>query len=201
MSLITTAKLELSLAWPADAANGRWLDTFIAILTLLPSKVEPRAQVMAFSRLWEVAADFLYDELDPDPDSDRRSAEWTAQVTMEARWDQNSLTNNAFKHYAANGRKIVMSYREAVAYVRNHRTTLFGPIDNDGAFQETEAYLKRLKDLRSALHAFTQYLDLTQPLHWTAPISGKTYTYNPLELYEEFQSHYAYETALCLPMY
>ena len=98
MSLITTAKLELSLAWPADAANGRWLDTFIAILTLLPSKVESRAQVMAFSRLWEVAADFLYDELDPDPDSDRRSAEWTAQVTMAARWDQNSLTNNAFKH-------------------------------------------------------------------------------------------------------
>lgn len=88
-----------------------------------------------------------------------------------------------------------------MAYVRNHRTTLFGPIDNDGALQETEAYLKRLKDLRSALHAFTQYLDLTQPLHWTAPISGKTYTYNPLELYEEFKSHYAYETALCLPMY
>ncbi len=197
--MITTAKLELSLEWPADAANGRWLDTFIAILTLLPSKVESRAQVMAFSRLWEVAADFLYDELDPDPD--RRSAEWTAQVTMAARWDQNSLTNDAFKHHAANGRKSVMSYREAVAYVRNHRTTLFGPIDNDGALPETEAYLKRLKDLRSALHAFTQYLDLTQPLHWTAPISGKTYTYNPLELYEEFKSHYAYETALCLPMY
>ena len=198
MSLTSPTSLSLKLRWPVDAPNGRWLDKFISLLTLLPSKSESREQLAAFSALWEVASDFMKDSFDSEDE-----ASWEYQITAAANWSTNQsfMTNDAFKRFVANNCKSVMSYKDVVAYIEDNQATLFGPFASDDALKEIKAYLKRLRDLRRAVRVFAQFLDMSSQIDWTDPFSGQTYHYNPRKLYEEFKSHYAYETALCIPMY
>lgn len=195
MSLIPSTYFAPCLKWPDHAPNGYWLSNFISLLTMLPSKIESKGQFKAFSQLWEAASPFL-------SESDQEDS-WADQIEAAATWrpGHSFMVDSTFSDYVDNDRRSILSYSDVLSYLKKHQRSLFGPAGSSDTLNQLTHYLKCLKELRAGAHAFIQYLDIDTPFEWTHPFDGKTYTFNPRKLYEEFKSHYAYETALCIPMY
>ncbi len=202
MSRIVTSFLSPKFGWPHCCDAGRWLNNFISLLTLLPSKAahDGTQEMHAFNRLWRAASHFITDyNLDADPKRDV----WTEQIEAAAHWHPAIAphTCDSFVHHVTQGRPSRMSAQEALDYLEAHQTTLFGGDAHARAtaLSRAQIFLQRLQALREGVEAFAQLVELDALFAWSDPHTGQSYQFNPRALYKDFKRHYAYETALCPP--
>lgn len=192
------------MVWDRSHGSGLWLNFFTdTLIDLLPNGYffndEERNAVTAMCQ----AADYFIVPLNKPIDNNRES--WSGHVSAAADASFGSLTLKEFRNYVANGRKSAMSFKDVVQCITKNKRSLFGfgadhDLENSGVNQVL-AYLKRLRDLRIAVKKVISFLDIDKPRTVKNFWTGKTYQLNLRKLYEEFKSHYAYETALYIPMY
>lgn len=187
--------------WERTANNGLWLSNFLDLLNGLPCK-NPQLdlqEIEDFKALRVKASYFICDDWCSGKDIDKDRDLWVTQVARANAWNFSFEVPQEFATFVKNGRKSSMTYKEACRFVEQNERFLFGY--NPDAIKTVKLYLSRLKALRDQVHKVLSYVSLDTKLEVRGWIDKKTYTYNPRELYEEFKSHYAYETALCIPMY
>lgn len=189
------------LSWERECGSGMWLESFILILIgLLPENYSNSKD--AYNAVDSVATASRYFIAPLDRTLSLDEEHWSGQISTAARSGEWSLVISEFKQYVANGRKSTMSYKQACQCLENHKRILFGlgPFGEAG-LQQAKWYLKRLRDLRLAINKLISFLDIDKTYKAGCLFNNNIYQINPRKLYEEFKSHYAYETALCIPMY
>ena len=187
--------------WERTANNGLWLSNFLDLLNGLPCK-NPKIdhqEIEEFRTLRVKASYFICDDWCSGKDIDKDRDLWVTQVARANAWNFSFEVPNEFAAFVKNGRRSSMSYDEVCSLIDSYN---FHILPSEEAIAKVKLYLQRLKELRAQVRkVIDDYLILDTKLEIVGWIDGKTYTYNPRELYEEFRSHYAYETALCIPMY
>ncbi len=195
-----------TMVWSKTYSSGQWLHCFTALLVkLLPKGYFTNNDKRKAVREMCVAADYFIVSLSNADDFDRE--EWSAQISDAAQAGLGAPTVDEFHQYVANGRKSVMSFEDVERCLDKNKLYLFASMSGDmedakeGVKAFTEGYLTRLRNLRLAVKKVISFLDLDQPYRVQGYLSDRVYQINLRKLYEEFKSHYAYETALCIPMY
>lgn len=191
--------------WSKVHGSGLWLHFFtILLIKLLPvgyfSNKEERDAVNDMCK----AADYFIVPLGQPYDSTRES--WSGQISAAAQGGLGSNTVKEFHKYVLNDRKSVMTFDEVVRCLDENKRYIFSLGYDEakataGVQTIANGYLTRLRDLRLAVKKVISFLDIDKPRVAKNYTTNKFYKFNLRKLYEEFKSHYAYETALYIPMY
>lgn len=189
--------------WEHFASGGTWLKNFVVLLSCLPSKNHEfsHTENNAFISLWDKALRFINDDFYVSTD---QSTTWGDLVEAANNWEANPFnTLKEFSAFVSKGRKGAMTYTQVCQCLKDNKTPLFwlSPWGEDKTLNHYLSYLKDLRELRSQVRRVMSFINMPSSFEITWWYDKKTYKINPRKLYEEFKSHYAYETALCIPMY
>lgn len=193
------------LSWAQSHGSGRWLHFFTILLDDLMPKgyFSDKNKREAIGSMYQAASYFIVPIEDGKVDWSKEC--WSGVISAAADTEAGSLVLEEFDRYVTSGRNGVMSFSEAVNCVKRNKFNLFAVAPySDMATQVVNniiSYLKRLRELRIAVKKVMSFLDIDKPRTVRLHGTDKLCQLDLRKLYEEFKSHYAYETALCIPMY
>lgn len=199
-------------SWDEAHDYGRWLYFLTTTLENLLSTQQPLTaeQQDALGAMHEAASYFI--ELPENSNSTarelRRSREcWWQDISAAAEAGPDSLAGDEFNQYVREGRPSLMTLEQVVQSLccERNRNYLMGELTDEEAAARLKAlvsgYLTRLSNLRTAVKNVIFMLDPAQR-HLVQDINtGAISELDLSSLYEEFLSHYAYETAFYVCLY
>lgn len=186
--------------WDTCGGDGTWLHNFLNLLCELPSKNPEldHKEDADFKAMWLRASHFICNEffccngLDPDRDL------WNVQIKRANEWYFTFEVPQEFADFVKGGRNSTMSYDEVWSFLADNECHLLPRGEED--VRTVALYLSRLRALQVQVRTVIDYIAMTNHFEVQGRIDHQTYTFDPYALYEEFKRHYAYETALCIPM-
>lgn len=179
-------------SWDAFGSDGLWLQNFVSMLNCLPSKKPDldQSEMEAFQKLISLV------------DSLVNTKGWCDRVSLASTWDNTYLVPQEFAAFVSEGRRSAMTYRQVRKFLKVHSKELFGfSTSEEAGLRCSLDYLGRLRELRVQVRKVIDFIDMDSTFEAKGLVDDKIYKFNPRKLYAEFKSHYAYETALCIPMY
>lgn len=199
-------------SWDEAHENGRWLSFLTTTLSNLLTAQQPLTpeQRDALGAMHEAASYFI--DL-PESSSNtarglRSSREcWCQDISAAALAGPDSLAGDEFNQYVREGRPSLMTLEQVVHSLcsERNRNYMFSELTDEEAAVRLKAlvsgYLTRLSNLRTAVKNVIFMLDPAQR-HLVQDINtGAISELDLSSLYEEFLSHYAYETAFYVCLY
>lgn len=178
--------------WEHFGADGDWLQNFVSLLDCLPSKYPNfnQSEIEAFQSLISLTDSLINTE------------GWCGRVDRAAVWDNTFLVPKEFAEFVADGRHGVMTYKQVKAFLKANRKQLFGFTASETAgLRLSLEFLNHLRELRTHVRKVIDFIDMDSTFEARGLSDNKLYKFNPRKMYAEFKDHYAYETALCIPMY
>lgn len=189
------------VVWDRVGGNGMWLENFLNLLCELPSKAPEldNKEIDDFQSMWLKASHFICCDTFRCEGVDEDRDLWNVQIKRANEWNFSFEVPQEFADYVKNGRKSTMSYDAVCSFIENNERRLL--LGGEEAAKTVKLYLYRLRALRHQVRKVIDYISMSNKFEVHGWIDNKIHTFDPRKLYEEFKSHYAYETALCIPMY
>lgn len=170
------------MPWNGVTACGAWLECFLSMLATCPSK-DPNfneSEDNAFGALYLASRSFVHDLV---------RLPVTSKIPLQICYISASSK--------AQGLDPNKSYEEARSYLIANKDML-SPKGADAILSEQLYCLDLLHALRDSVKHVISFIDISRPFTYK-DYFDKTYRINPKKMYQEFLTHYSYDTMMHYP--